>query len=252
MAKKGTGSSPEGDAERQNLRAARRERRVQATQDEIRAAAWAQVSELGASSLSLRGVAASIGLSPPAMYRYFPGKAHLVTALIVEAYNSLADSLSESLSDAVKRTPLPDWKDVFRGLALAYRSWALEKPEAFYLIFGNPIPGYQAPEAEVAGPASRTLRALIATLAMAHDAGELSLPLTVPASPVLKSELTNWNDAVHHTHPDLLYLAFVIGTRVQGLMLVELGRQLPSFITDANGLYGREIERIIKEISGNG
>lgn len=248
MAKKGTGSSPEGDAERQDLRAARRERRVQATQDEIRAAAWAQVSELGASSLSLRGVAASIGLSPPAMYRYFPSKAHLVTSLIVEAYNSLADSLS----DALKSNPILDWKDVFRGLALAYRAWALEKPEAFYLIFGDPIPGYQAPEAEVAGPASRTLSALIATLAMARDAGELSLPLTVTASPVLESELANWNDTVHHTHPDLLYLAFVIGTRVQGLMLVELGRQLPSFITDANGLYRREIERIIQEVSCNG
>jgi AraC-like DNA-binding protein len=50
----------------------RRERQHRALQEEIKQAAWHQIAEKSASALSLRAVAASIGLSAPALYRYFP------------------------------------------------------------------------------------------------------------------------------------------------------------------------------------
>jgi AcrR family transcriptional regulator len=226
-------------------RQARRERQLQATKDEIRAAAWAHLAQHGAPALSLRAIASSIGLSAPALYRYFPSRDHLVTALIVEAYLSLADTLDRLMAEH----PAESWADSLRRLSQGYRAWAMARPAAFYLIFGDPIPGYQAPAEAVMAPAARTLTALIATLDRARLAGDLRLPLQPAPSAGLAAGLQAWSDAIHKTHPDILYLAFVIASRVQGLMLVELGRQLPPFLADATGIYQREVERMIREIA---
>jgi AcrR family transcriptional regulator len=241
------GKAGEADArvkDKDRSKAARKERRLQATRDEIREAAWAHVAEHGAYALSLRAVAASIGLSAPALYRYFPSKNHLVTALIVEAFESLA----EAQDAALRVRPAASWQDRLRELGLAYRAWALARPAAFYLIFGDPVPGYEAPWEETMPAAGRSLGALITVFSEARAASGLRLPLEPPASPTLQASLRAWSDSVHHTDPEILYLSFVTASRVQGLMLVELGRQLPPFFADGAELYGRELERIIAEL----
>lgn len=76
-----------------------------------------------------------------AVYRYFPSRDDLLTALIVDAYVAVgaaaraADALVER-SDGVRR-----WMVV----TAAVRDWAHESPHEFALIFGTPVPGYRAP-----------------------------------------------------------------------------------------------------------
>jgi hypothetical protein len=41
--------------------------------------------------------------------------------------------------------------DRLRHQALAYRDWTLDQPTRFALIYGTPVPGYQAP-AEIMQP----------------------------------------------------------------------------------------------------
>lgn len=233
----------EGDLTRED----RRDRQHQAVRDEIKAAAWRQISKKGASALSFRAVAASLGLSAPALYRYFPNKNSLVTALIIEAFDSLAASQHEVL-EKCSREP---WEEQLRGLGKAYRQWALAQPAAFLLIFGDPVPGYTVPFEETMLPAGQSLRALIHVIDLAYQSGDLKLPLNPPASASLSASLKGWSDAVHKIHPDVLYMAFVISTRVQGMMLVELGRQLPPFFADGRDLYERELARIIEEIKAH-
>jgi AcrR family transcriptional regulator len=222
----------------------RHARQLEATKEEIKLAAWAQVSKLGAPSLSLRAVAASIGLSAPALYRYFPGKDHLVTALIIDAYESLAKA-QDAVLDALEGRP---WEERLRGLGQAYRGWATGRPAAFFLIFGDPIPGYVQPRDETMAAAGSSLSALIRVLTEAREAGGLALPLIPPPSPGLLASLEAWSAAVHHADTEILYLAATIASRVQGLTLVELGRQLAPFIEDGGELYARELERIILEL----
>lgn len=223
----------------------RRERQVEATREEIRAAAWAQVAGQGASSLSLRAVAASLGLSAPALYRYFPSKADLVTSLILDAFSSLAQAQDRVAQDLAGRP----WQEKLCELGRAYRRWATARPEAFFLIFGDPLPGYEPPWEETMPVAGSSLTAMLGALAEAREGGELALPLLPPASPGLAASLTAWSEAVHRTEPELLYLAFTVASRVQGLMLVELGRQLPPFFQDGAELYERELGRIVVELS---
>ena len=222
----------------------RRERLQQMTKEEIKDAAWVQIHASGASALSLRGIASTLGLSAPALYRYFPSKQELVTALILDAF----DSLRVALDATAQRLEASPWQTRLCELGLTYRRWALEQPAAFRLIFGEPINDYEAPWERTMQIAGASLTALIRTIDDARACGDLQLPVQPIASPGLLAALQAWSDAIHHVHPDILYLAFTIATRVQGLMMVELGQQLPPFFPNGDELFARELERIVLEI----
>ena len=109
---------------------------------EIKDAARRQLSEHGASALSLRAVARELGLgSVSALYRYFPGRDALLTALIVDAYGALADAAEAAEATVHRRTVLTRWLAICHGV----RNWAVAHPHEYGLIFGNPVPGYAAP-----------------------------------------------------------------------------------------------------------
>jgi AcrR family transcriptional regulator len=99
----------------------RRERLHEATCQEIKAIAWEQIAAHGAASLSIRAIASQMGMTSPALYRYFANRDELVTALIVNAFNSLGDALANA------RDALPPEKHAGRYAATgyAYREWAL-------------------------------------------------------------------------------------------------------------------------------
>ena len=118
---------------------ARDRARVETT-EAILAAARAQLAEVGAAALSLRAVAREVGMVSSAVYRYFPSRDELLTALIIEAYDAVGEAAERARQGA---TPIEQWLSVWR----AVRRWALEHPAQYALIYGSPVPGYAAPEA---------------------------------------------------------------------------------------------------------
>jgi AcrR family transcriptional regulator len=118
----------------------RRERLRASTIEEIKAAALRQIAESGGPSLSLRGVAREIGMSPAGLYRYYDGRDDLLTDIITDAYNDLADAVEAGIASGGE---IPSERFV-AGIR-AYRAWAISFPNRFLLIFGTPIPGYEAP-----------------------------------------------------------------------------------------------------------
>lgn len=225
-------------------KADRQERKKEAARAEIKAAAWTQVAERGAASLSLRAVAAAIGLSAPALYRYFPSRDSLVTALVIDAYGSLARAQERTYEDMAAES----WEAILRGLGHAYRNWALGQPAAFYMIFGAPIPGYVLPTEETTPAAAGSLSALIRTLGLAKEHGGLAMPIQPAPSPELRAAFESWSDAVHQADPEILYLAVSIASRVQGLALAELGGQFAPYLPDFSPIFDRELGRIVAEI----
>ena len=107
----------------------------------IRATAWSQIAQNGASSLSLRAIARELNITAPAIYNYFPSLYDLVTALIVEAFNSFAEAQQSAVDPLDKN----EHNQRLSALGKAYRDWAVTYPERYQLIFGTPIPGYHAP-----------------------------------------------------------------------------------------------------------
>jgi AcrR family transcriptional regulator len=120
----------------------RRERVRRATLAELHDAALEEVREHGAVALSLRRVARRMGMSPAGLYRYVDSREHLLTLLIARAYDDLADALEAALATA----PADDLAARLRAVGHGYRSWAVDHPNEFGLLFGDPIPGYEAPE----------------------------------------------------------------------------------------------------------
>lgn len=126
----------------------------------LRTAALEELREHGAVALSLRRVARRIGMSPAGLYRYVDSREDLLTGLIADAYDDLADHLltalgvpAAELSDPDRPRPsvpaeAPPTADVaarLRAVAIAYRAWSVSNPNRFALLFGDPIPGYEAP-----------------------------------------------------------------------------------------------------------
>ena len=64
----------------------RRERRHEQTRQEIKHIARQQMAQQGTASLSLRGIAAEMGMSAPSLYNYYTSRDDLVTDLLVDSY----------------------------------------------------------------------------------------------------------------------------------------------------------------------
>src|SRR5262244_3234056 len=127
---------------------------------EITEIARRQLATDGAAGLSLRAVARELGMVSSAIYRYFPSRDELLTALIIEAY----DALGGAAEAASARPPPADVRGRWRAACHAVRDWALAHPHEYALIYGSPVPGYQAPQATIA-PAIRVARVIGGLLA---------------------------------------------------------------------------------------
>ena len=139
---------------------------------EVRAAivstASSHIAAEGAAALSLRAVARDLGMVSSAVYRYFASRDELLTALIVEAYDSLGATTESSIDATVGRPPGERWVTA----AMTIRNWAHERPHDYALLYGTPVPGYTAPQ-DTTVPGTRVTRALIRIIADALREGRV-------------------------------------------------------------------------------
>ncbi len=127
-----------------------------------------QLADVGPAQLSVRQIARDLGMASSAVYRYFPSRDELLTALIIDAYDSVADA-AEAAETAIPRTDVAGrWMATCR----AVRTWAVANPHEYALIFGSPIPGYAAPQ-DTIDPASRVALALLQIVVDGVAAGEI-------------------------------------------------------------------------------
>lgn len=115
--------------------------------------------ERGAGELSLRAVARELGMASSAVYRYFPSRDALLTALIIDAYNALGESAEEADTAVDRDDHLGRW----RAIGHSVRNWAIAHPHEYALIYGTPVPGYEAPQ-DTIDPASRVTLVLLRLL----------------------------------------------------------------------------------------
>jgi len=150
-------------------RTARERARAELTR-EIKEAARRQLAAVGADGLSLRAVSRELGMVSSALYRYYPSRDDLLTALIIDAYNALGKAAETAIADAGPGASRVRWV----AACHAIRAWAVANPHEYALIYGSPVPGYRAPEATI-GPAARVPLAFGGLLRAAFAAGELTV-----------------------------------------------------------------------------
>ena len=162
--------------------APRRERARAATIEEIKATALDLMREQHTTDVRFTDIARVMGMTPPALYRYFADRDELLTVLITDAYNDLGDRVAASRDEV----PATDIGGRWLAAAEAYRSWARQQPEQFSLILGMPVPGYAAQEE---GPtteaAKRAMNQLSALFVDAAVRGQLRPPLIDHVDPAM-------------------------------------------------------------------
>ena len=218
-------------------------------QETIKETAWKQIAEFGAPALSLRAIARELKITAPAIYNYYPDRDALVTALIIDAYTSFGDS-QIAARDAIPESDLPGR---MKAIGIAYRAWAHTHPQRYQLIFGTPIPGYEAPMMEVLPSAARSLSALVSVVEQLRVSGRLNVTSFPQVKKEYKVSFETWKKFGGDVDMLSMSVAMIIWARVHGIVSLEIANNLPPFGASGDDLYLYEIAAIekqfIKEIS---
>jgi len=223
-------------------RTARERARAELTR-EIKQEARRQLAAHGAHGLSLRAVARELGMVSSALYRYFPSRDELLTALIIDAYDALGDAAEAA--DAGR--PAADIRGRWAATCHAVRNWALAHPHEYALIYGSPVPGYQAPQATVV-PAARIARVAGGLVAdawrEARVAGGGAAPLT-PLPPELAEQAAVVADAIAPGVPEPVIARLLIAwTQLFGMISFELFGQFVGSADPADAFFGYAVEQM--------
>ncbi|WP_406002269.1 TetR/AcrR family transcriptional regulator [Streptomyces sp. NBC_00829] len=201
-----------------------------------------QLAAEGASKLSLRAVARELGMVSSALYRYFPSRDDLLTALIVDAY----DAVGAAAETALAAVPDPhDHPARWTALCSAVRAWALAHPHEYVLIYGSPVPGYRAPM-DTVGPASRVGLALVSIVRDAHRDSGIALP---PLAEELRPEAHRLGATFAPDLPPAVVVALVsVWPQLFGLISFELFGQFNRFVEDRDALFAHAVARLAHEV----
>ncbi len=227
-------------------RTARERARAELTQ-EIKQEARRQLAAHGAQGLSLRAVARELGMVSSALYRYFPSRDDLLTALIIDAYVALG----EAAEAASAGRPAADIRGRWAAACHAVRNWALAHPHEYALIYGSPVPGYQAPQATIP-PATRVAGVAGGLLADAwreiRHAGGRAPELTPPPRPLpppLAEQAAAVADAIAPGVPEAMIVRMLIAwTQLFGMISFELFGQLVGSVDPADTFFGYAVEQM--------
>jgi len=187
--------------------------------DEIKQLALRQLAEGGPQALSVNAIAKDLGVSGPALYRYFANRDALLTELILDAYADLA---------AAMRAADPG----LPPLADAYRAWAIGNPHRYRLLFASPLPGYQAHDERLVAAAQHSMDLMLDRL-----------PAGPAPGPELAAEISEWarRRGLDGVDPSVALHAFTAWSRLHGLVSLEIEGNYASMGLDPDRLFAAEV-----------
>jgi AcrR family transcriptional regulator len=201
----------------------RRERIRAETLHEIREIGARQVDEGGLAALSLNAIAKEMGMSGPALYRYFASRDELLAALIVDGYAELTHAVEAAERD-------------LGAVAQAYRAWALAHPRRYGMLFGERPEGFRDPEQAIAA-IQGAMNVVVGILAEQEP----------PAAPaVLAPALAGWAESragLEGLPAGVLLGGVQFWTRVHGIVSLELAGVFQDMGLDAGALVADEVAR---------
>ena len=204
-----------------------------------------QLAEVGPAALSVRAVARDLGMASSAVYRYFPSRDELLTALLIEAYDELGTAVEQADAAVTRRT---NHRERWSRLCHAIRDWAVAQPHEYALLYGTPVPGYAAPDATVASAA----RVPMVMLRLAGDAQESGSTPTTATLPVPRKEhraLAGIRDLTDFTIEDeRLVRCLMAWSNLFGHISQELFGHLHRGILDYEAHFDHVVDRLATDL----
>jgi AcrR family transcriptional regulator len=203
--------------------------------NEIKELALRQLAEAGPQGISLNAIARQIGLSGPALYRYYASRDELLTELVIDAYNDMADAMKEAAEAASDRRA----GDRFRAVAWAYRAWAVAAPHRYRLLFGPPLPGYDAHTDRLV-TASRSSMGILLVAQPQHPLKGTGQSGQRLIRQIAANSVGGWE-----IDPALFMRALITWSRLHGVISLEIGGNFASMGLDAKQVFEIELAGLL-------
>jgi AcrR family transcriptional regulator len=257
----------------------RRERLRVATVSEIKESARRLLVAGGPSAISLRAIGRGMGMTAPAIYRYFPSLDALVAAVCADLYDELSevleaagggagpaasdgagradDDAQPAASDSAGRAgggagPAGEGADPagrLAGMSRAFRRWAIDHPAEFALMFGNPVAGADAFEEDSAlyGAGARFGAAFLGPFAELWRRNPIAVPPAAALGPHLQPYFTMYGDDLP---VDAVYLLISAWARLYGVVALEVFGHFQWALTDAEPFFETELALFLNQLAG--
>jgi AcrR family transcriptional regulator len=205
--------------------------------DDVKEVALRQLQVGGAQAVSVNAIAKELGVSGPALYRYFSSRDELLAELITDAYDDLAQAMGRAVEDSEAAPSARLW-----ALAQAYRAWAVVQPHRYRLLFRAPVPGYDPYTEQLVTAAHRSMEVLLALLK------DLPRRPRGARSEELRTQLDEWTRArdLEDVEPELAQRAVSLWARMHGLVSLEIDGNFASMGLDGESFYAAELEEVAR------
>ncbi|MFJ6760702.1 MULTISPECIES: TetR-like C-terminal domain-containing protein [unclassified Streptomyces] len=199
-----------------------------------------QLVKLGAAGLSLDGVARDCGLALTDVEAVFPHRDDLLTALVIDAYDASGAAM-ERADEAAVKSGAPAGARLL-AVTRALRQWSFANPGEFTLIYGSPVPGYQAPQ-DTVPPASRTPGVLAGIVRSALVDGELTPPRrAVPGPPLLlPAAVEAFGGVPEAPFSDIIERGIVLWSNLIGLLVFQVFSRTHDSVSDEAAFFDYSI-----------
>jgi len=227
----------------------RRERLRAETVTEIKDAARRLLVAGGPTAISLRAIARDLGMTAPALYRYFTSLDALILAIVTDLFEDLRAAVADAGTDHGDEPPLAR----VGHMARAFRRWSLDRPAEFALMFGSPVPGV-TPLAGQRGPLNdagarfgETFFTVLGEHYARHPFGGEAPDLPEPAlRELFKPYLETFGDRFPLP---VIYLFVAAWTRLYGIVAMEVFGHLRWAMTDVEPLFEVELARTVSRLA---
>jgi AcrR family transcriptional regulator len=228
----------------------RREQRRQETLRDITRTARALLVRDGVPGVTLRAIARELGMTAPALYRYFDSHEAVVTALAAE----LSNELSDALDVARDAEPRDDPGRQLIAASRAFRRWSLAHKAEFALLFANPMTDPSGPAVDDLDAAGHRFGLVFGRL---FNLLWLTQPFPVPdvddLPPSLAGQLAGWEDELRGGLPiPAVYVFLRCWIRLYGMVTMEVFGHLGWALTDAEPIFEAVLAESVRDLRLDG
>jgi AcrR family transcriptional regulator len=217
--------------------------------DRVRAATMAEIKQTarrilvaeGPDAVTLRAIAREMGMTAPALYRYFGSHEELIKHVISDVFTELAGDIRAAITAADAESG-GDMTAKVLAACWEFRRWSLGHPREFGLIFGTPLPGLHVEQDEITaeggGQFGNTFFILMIEL---YRKQPFPVPPDDEIDPGLAEQLERYRDGLGQLAAGLpigLLLVFLrCWVRLYGIVSLEVFGHLGFALDDARPMF---------------
>ncbi|MFI0728345.1 TetR/AcrR family transcriptional regulator [Streptomyces sp. NPDC021225] len=236
-------SGTDGDGGERAAGLTRRERlRVELERD-VRAAARRITAAEGIEGLTVAAVARSVGVTSPALYRYFEGRNGLIRAV----YDDVTTEFIQTVDHAVGRQDPDDVSAQLHAATRAVLDWSVANPAEFNLLMGAGYPSAAKTADDIPQVISRELGGVFGRgFTRLWREGRLACPADDELDPALVAQLRTYRKVIGLEVPlGVAFLMLTCWRQIYGMLCLAVYGHLSYALDDPVPLFEDMMDRLL-------